>query len=183
MRLPGSRDARRPADFIAKDDLLARVREALSDLYRYDGELLSIGVNERTICHRLAIYLERRFPYWHVDCEYNRDLGNTKRRDDGRLVLPDIVVHRRMTGENLLAMEIKKLDGDNSDEDESKVTEYLTGRFRYRHGLVLRLGTGNIDAAHYWAADPNCGKREDVTRQLALASEGGSGVASISTRQ
>ena len=166
MRLPGPEDARRPADFIAKDDLLARVREALADLYRYDGELLSIDVQERTICHRLAIYLERRFPYWHVDCEYNRNLVESKRRGSGRPVVPDIIVHRRLTDENLLAVEIKKSGTQNSDDDVVKLVEYVSGPLHYAHGLLLRLDKTGIEVASYWACGRQYGEPDDVTQWL-----------------
>src|SRR5262249_43335497 len=39
-------------------------------------ELLDLGVSERAITHRLALYLERELDHlgrnWKVDCKYNR---------------------------------------------------------------------------------------------------------------
>jgi len=52
--------------------------EALRRLCNDDKVLLSRGAHERTICHRLATYLECALnrdrdasQRWHVDCEYN----------------------------------------------------------------------------------------------------------------
>ena len=49
------------------------VARALSELLVNDRDLLSIDANERSITFRFAMYLQRHFPDWTVDCEYNRD--------------------------------------------------------------------------------------------------------------
>jgi hypothetical protein len=53
--------------------------EALRELLERDTNLFAIDVNERTLAHRLAVYLERRLPDLHVDCEYNRHGHDPKR--------------------------------------------------------------------------------------------------------
>lgn len=103
-----------------------------------DNYLLVHDVNERSITHKLAMYLNETFgKEYDVDCEYNRnseDPSNSKRiryvamsinnalknsqneTEDlinglyiERSVYPDIIVHKRGTNsKNLLAVEVKK---------------------------------------------------------------------------
>ena len=54
------------------EDVKRRVIAAICALYRHDRELLDVDANERSITHKLAEHLQREFPEWHVDCEYNR---------------------------------------------------------------------------------------------------------------
>jgi hypothetical protein len=121
-----------------------------------DRHLLEANLNERTITHRLALYLQDRLNGWHVDCEYNRDGHEPKeltlppmpeRDDDGgiRSVYPDIIVHHRGTTENLLVIEVKKSQSAESDQyDLAKLHGYMQ-QLGYRYGLFLRVMTG-VDA-------------------------------------
>src|SRR5438874_13835566 len=85
-------------------------KRAITQFCKRDLALLHLHVNERSVAHRLAIYIERRTRGWVVDCEYNRDRGFPKmRRSDHKKIIPDIVVHRRNTPQNLLIVEIKKM--------------------------------------------------------------------------
>ena len=61
------------------EDVKKRVIAAICALYRHDRELLDVDANERSITHKLAEHLQREFPEWHVDCEYNRVGRETKR--------------------------------------------------------------------------------------------------------
>ena len=130
---------------------------ALRLLFEKDDMLLDANVNERTITHRLAVYLEREFPGWNVDCEYNRrgQGGCPKRLDyvieaenvrsddtEGRSVFPDIIVHCRGTDDNYLVIEVKK---STSTEDERKDVAKLKAftnpdRYGYKVGLFLNIG-------------------------------------------
>ena len=76
------------------EDVKRRVIAAICALYRHDRELLDVDANERSITHKLAEHLQREFPGWHVDCEYNR-VGREPRRLEAKTVFPDIIVHRR----------------------------------------------------------------------------------------
>lgn len=42
------------------------------------GNLISRKVSERSVAHRLAVYLEREYDGLHVDCEYNRSHNKPK---------------------------------------------------------------------------------------------------------
>ncbi len=110
---------------------------ALERLLEKDGELLVRDLNERTLTHRLAYYLEQEGSFtdedYHVDCEYNRndrekkalltveehieralddpDLRRKLLREHGLTVNPDIVIHRRLEmtdDQHLLVVEAKK---------------------------------------------------------------------------
>src|SRR5271165_7265202 len=45
---------------------------AVRQLFEPDAYLLQVDANERSITHRLALYLTPHFPDWDIDCEYNR---------------------------------------------------------------------------------------------------------------
>ena len=86
-----------------------RLREALGTLYLRDAFLLEQNAHEISISHKLAEYVQREFPAYHVDCEYNRqgddalskklrsliECQNVDSADDERHVRPDILVHER----------------------------------------------------------------------------------------
>ncbi len=114
------------------------VRGALSRVMHDDADLLRFEVHERAFTHRLAVYLEKAFEGWHVDCEYNRQDGlanNPKMLTiDGmeRRAFPDIIVHRRGAWDpqlrnNLLAVEVKPPWGDEKEvaKDHRKLPRCL----------------------------------------------------------
>ena len=119
-----------------------RVCAALSKLLEKDHHLLKKDANERSITHRLGIYLQEMFPEWDVDCEYNLD-GHKPKRTNGR-VFPDIIVHRRGTKCNLLVIEAKKTTSSESDiYDLNKLCEFKEKEeLRYKHALFIKLGAG-----------------------------------------
>ena len=60
------------------EEVSQKVCVAIGVLFKNDSFLLENSVNERSISHKLVIYLEKQFPDWDVDCEYNRDKGMSK---------------------------------------------------------------------------------------------------------
>lgn len=142
-----------------RDDVADNVRSALSRLLSDDIFILAANANERSISHRLAMYLEDEFPEWNVDCEYNRDGYDQKRLDlrpqtmssddtEGTTVYPDIIVHKRGTNDNLLVIEIKKTSGGAGDEDREKLRAFK-GQLGYGFALFVRFDVneraGSID--------------------------------------
>ncbi len=134
------------------EDVKRRVIAAICALYWHDRELLAVDANERSITHKLAEHLQREFPGWHVDCEYNRVGHDTKRLrcvnvgkpepDDleAKTVFPDIIVHRRRTDENLLIMEVKKASGRDDSGDVKKLKQFTKDpKYWYEYGLLLKL--------------------------------------------
>lgn len=128
--------------------VMQRLSEALSRFFEIDAELFEVGVNERSLTHKLAEHLQAVFSEWHVDCEYNR-LGTAIKKlpspetissDDvyGQTIYPDIIVHRRKQRENLLVIEVKK-SSNRREGDEYKLcglTE-VAGDYGYLLGLHL----------------------------------------------
>lgn len=142
------------------EQMAAALSNALIRLFDADRALIRDDANERSITHRLAIYLEQELPDWDVDCEYNRALGHGRwkkvldfdfgkegvRPDDlnARSVFPDIIVHRRGKRQNLLVMEVKKSTSSEGDErDLSKLKAFTDPRkLGYIIGVFLRVGKG-----------------------------------------
>ena len=143
------------------EEVSERVDEALKQFLKNDRDLIHVDANERSITHKLGEHLQKVFPGWDVDCEYNRDGEQPKRLrseleakgakheglepDDteAKTVYPDIIVHRRCTSHNLLVIEAKKrchLDSTSIDEHKLKRFTSRCGQFGYRYGLLLIFG-------------------------------------------
>lgn len=132
-------------DFSAMKSRLQRAMDRLKD---HDTYLLQHG-HEQAITHRLAMYLQDEFPTWHVDVEFNRNLGDAKkvayqRQDDAAPVThgirPDIIVHQRGKQDNLLIIEAKKHDEDYSDAiAKLKAATKSGGQLAYDFGLLVVL--------------------------------------------
>jgi hypothetical protein len=144
----------------SKEEVQDRVDQAISQLLKNDFFLLQIDANERTISHRLGLYLQLLFGEWHVDCEYNRNLDQPKRLEqyeeffdqeqrvwsiaetDPITVFPDIIIHERGTRNNLLVVEMKKTTSKVSNNfDYMKLREFKY-QYEYPHALFLKLITG-----------------------------------------
>jgi hypothetical protein len=142
---------------------LDKVIGALGDFYARETHLLEKDLGERSLTHRLAVSLERQFPEWDVDCDYNR-LGERTWRlpkasivstDDERAksIYPDIVVHHRDIPENLLAIEVRKASNDQSLEHDRHKLRGLTDPhlwFAYRIGVGLALGRKRVTASEVY---------------------------------
>src|SRR5438552_3291880 len=96
---------------------LNKVITALHEFYAREAFLLEKEAGERALTHRLAVQLEKQFPGWEIDCEYDRLGDRTLRLPHGTIVstddhlaksiYPDIVVHQRAIPNNLLAVEVR----------------------------------------------------------------------------
>lgn len=138
-----------------QNEILEILDQALDHLVAHDIHLLEMDLSEQSIAHRLAIYLERLFPGYHVDCEYNGDVDNKRNRkriesllsdfkeinklkakeltlpeDEiiGRNCFPDIIVHIRGRNDfNLCIIELKKSTNQTVREfDFLKLHAYTT---------------------------------------------------------
>lgn len=136
------------------EDVCSALIAALQQLYLLDSHLIHADANERSITHRLAVYLEQqpRFHGWHIDCEYNRNQGDIKRLTrrkaasvssdelDAQTVYPDIIVHKRGSDINLLVIEAKKSNAASSDEDIKKLRAFQQqSHLRYRYAYAIRF--------------------------------------------
>src|SRR5580658_3252457 len=108
---------------------LDKVVTALAEFYAGEGFLFEKDLGERTLTHRLAVHVERQFPGWQVDCDYNRlgertlrlPKGSIVSTDDhlGKSIYPDIVVHQREIPNNLFAIEVRKATNHQSPEHDA----------------------------------------------------------------
>ena len=138
-------------EFLSPEEMRKVVAGALSDFAKHDMELLHVGVQEETLSHRLAIYIEQRLTGWQVDCEYNRNLRVPKMNPEGSgRIRPDIVAHIRNSPRNLLVVEVKKTSHTKQKigAARSRIREF-TGQWtkhpRYCHGVVLIFPVNNND--------------------------------------
>lgn len=127
-------------------ELKLKVMRALNTLYAQDSQLISQNTSEWSIAHRLAVYLEREFPEWNVDCEYNRQGPgiDPKTNACNERIRPDIVLHHRGRTEqshNLLVVELKKQESVTDCEKASEYTKAPdeTRTFQYQYGLALTV--------------------------------------------
>lgn len=150
-----------------RENIEKKLRHALATLQQQDAYLLSADVNERSITHRLAMYLQAEFPDWHVDAEYNRDHdkiksvhlapeSNFSNDTEASTVFPDIIVHRRDTDENFLVIEVKKTGKVGTGKDKQKLEAYTRpkgeGGLGYEHGVHVVLHVGQRDPELQWFA-------------------------------
>jgi hypothetical protein len=109
------------------------IQSAIRHLLKNDLFLLVNNVDEWAITHKFAIYLEPYFSDWHVDVEYNRDKDEIK-RDNGKDVRPDIIVHIRGTDNNILVIEIKKSNNLHSiNADKERLCRFTSQRGKYKY--------------------------------------------------
>jgi len=132
-----------------------KVLQALEKFIERDVLLLEIDANERSLTHRVAIYLQELFQDMDVDCEYNRDEHDPKELflpggdgdtydTDAQTVYPDIIVHKRKTNDNLLVIEFKKTSSRIDDsKDFKKLNEYVN-QLNYKYALFIEFEVGRI---------------------------------------
>lgn len=145
-------------------EIKEKLTKCLDLLFGQDKHLLEKNVNELSISNMLASYLRSEFEDWDVDCEYNRDqkltkklkslnnfLKELKREDlikdiDERAVIPDIIIHKRGTNNNLLVIEMKK-SGSAEKEDDFDIAKLRAYRkdLGYCFAVFLKVKIGNAD--------------------------------------
>lgn len=148
-----------------------RINIAIDTFRVNDNYLLINDVNERSIAHKLAVYLEQTLGRdYDIDCEYNRNSGDIKKiemlvskwnelnnhssiiEDDmlseilvEKTVYPDIIVHKRGNpDDNLLVIEVKKSTSSvNADFDIAKLKCYTEpgSRLNYKYGAFIKFYT------------------------------------------
>jgi hypothetical protein len=142
---------------------LNSVVEALKEFYARETHLFEKDLGERTLTHRLAVHVEKQFPGWQVDCDYNR-LGERTLRlpkgtivstDDaiGKSIYPDIVVHRCEIPNNLLAIEVRKASNHQPPEHDRHKLRALTDPhlwFAYRIGVLLTLAKKAVSSSEVY---------------------------------
>ena len=139
---------------------LNKIVSALQEFYAREIFLFEKDLGERTLTHRLAVHLEKQFPGWSVDCDYNRlgermlllPKGAIVSTDDeiGKSIFPDIVVHQREIPNNLLAIEVRKASNHQPPEHDQHKLRALTDPhlwFAYWAGLYLTFAKKNVTSS------------------------------------
>lgn len=144
--------------------IIELVRKSLNSLFKDDWFLLYCDVSERSVVHKFAEHLQRRFVQYDyvVDCEYNNDNAWGHKIDSGlmrkhfneSLFIPDIIIHRRtlegvQTNEHNICIIEMKLSTCVKDEERLKDDENLTfatfnedGTLIYQLGIYIELWAG-----------------------------------------
>ena len=136
-------------EFPPKEEIEEKLKRSLALLMHHDSHLLEKDVNELSISHRLALYLQQLFDSWDVDCEYNRNLDDKKRLDED-IVRPDIIVHHRGKGNNLMVIEMKKMTStDEADASDSGKLRKYKEQLGYQYVVFLKIGTGYDHCGEY----------------------------------
>jgi len=155
------------------DDLKLKIKDSISKLLENDDFLIEHDVSERSITHKLAIFIAEQFYEYDVDCEYNSNVENNsgkkyiyflrekaiklnllKERDGddefvSRIVYPDIIVHKRGRNDsNLLIIEVKKSSSQTSSEyDHEKLSRYTSAKdgneLNYQFGVFIEISVKN----------------------------------------
>jgi hypothetical protein len=134
------------------DDLRKIIQLLLQDFLNKENQLLVNNSGEQAISHRLAVLLESKFTEWDVDCEYNRDQETIKHLSYAidqlepakeRNVVPDIIIHKRMTSNNLLVIEVKKSTNPETDDRDINKLIAFKEQLGYEEALFVRFLTGD----------------------------------------
>ena len=144
---------------------LDKVVAALKEFYAREAFLFEHDLGERTLTHRLALYVERQFPDFEVDCDFDRlgprtlnmPHGSIVSTDDhlGKSIYPDIVVHQRSVPNNLIAIEVRKAHNHQPLEHDRQKLRALTDPhiwFAYAIGVLLTLGKTGVASAEVYAS-------------------------------
>jgi hypothetical protein len=161
---------------------LDKVVAALVELYAREQFLFEHDLGERALTHRLAVHLERQFPDFDVDCDFDRlgartlqlPHGSIVSTDDhlGKSIYPDIVVHQRRVPNNLLAIEVRKASNHQPMEHDRHKLRALTDPhiwFAYWIGALVILGKNSLISSEVYVA----GKQDEgLSRFLAQRLKG-----------
>src|SRR5579864_787666 len=144
---------------------LDRFVAALKEFYAREAFLFEHDLGERALTHRLAVQLERQFPDFEVDCDFDRLGPRTLNLPHGSIVstddhlvksiYPDIVVHQRAVPNNLLAIEVRKSDNHQPlEHDRHKLRALTDARiwFAYWIGAMVSLSKAGITSSEVYVA-------------------------------
>lgn len=131
------------------------IEKALDKLYKEDyNSLICLNhekhVGERACVFRFGIYFsqilkrEKQFKGYNLDCEYNRNYDDPKRRNNGNLMIPDIILHKRGNNDNnIVVIEFKGWWSDvkSQKDDIYKLKELVDpyGKYKYQYGYSIIL--------------------------------------------
>ncbi len=156
---------------VTTNEIKKIIKDVLRDMRKHEPEFFDskFDINERSLTHKMAEYLQKEFKNFSVDCEYNRMIddngnqvgkkitrcnkykkGNPTSYEDkkGKTIYPDIVVHRRGLkgkGTNLVVIEVKKIsnktiENEKFDKCKLKALKDTSGKFGYENAYFVVVG-------------------------------------------
>lgn len=114
-------------------DMIGIFESANESFLKAETDNIMSGVSERSLCGSLMLYVRAALvgtPYepYHVDVEYNRNMGGIKTIINGRgvpvSICCDLIVHSRgesLQQDNLIALEMKRNTHPRSEKDKDKI--------------------------------------------------------------
>jgi hypothetical protein len=136
------------------NEIRKRLLVALREVEQKDTLLLANNLSERCIASRLAMYLQKVFPEYSVDVEYNRkgelpktlelppECANYRNNDGEPLVIPDVIVHQRgPEGPNILVLELKKTTNRDSRECDHRRIQAFRRQLGYSAAALIDCET------------------------------------------
>ncbi|EAA24773.1 hypothetical protein [Fusobacterium vincentii ATCC 49256] len=143
-------------------ELIGIFEKAKNKFLKEEKEIIEIDVNERTLSARLMFHLQtlllndnlykETYNFYSVDCEYNRMNKDMKKiiQEDNivNLIYPDIILHKRNSNDNLIAIEMKKICSNNNEaknKDRIKLKALTNSKgkndFHYILGVYFEVDT------------------------------------------
>ena len=148
-------------------DIFEKVKEKF---LKDEKEIIRIDINERTLSARLMFHLQtlllneiyqENYKEYSVDCEYNRIneieykilkvceyIEKTKNFEEvDKKVYPDIIVHKRNENNNLIVIEMKKVNSyiKKKENDKNRLKAMTNPRklnnFNYILGVYFEVDT------------------------------------------
>lgn len=129
-----------------------QVEEKIAEFIENQRRIFEIDLGEQAISSNLKSALEPVFREWDLDCEYNRNQEAVKRltyavslggEAEERDVVPDIIVHKRHTQENYLAIEVKKTTNRESSFKDLNKLRAFKEQLGYTEALFVRFKAGS----------------------------------------
>ncbi len=128
-----------------REQIIEIIISCLKEVHERDALLFTLGVDERAINHRLALYLS---PYFenesiNVDVEYNRHLTKLKYYEENKYGSIDIVIHERgFDRNNICAIECKK--ETLNEIDLRKLRALVSDEFIYSCSIGIEYNTRTL---------------------------------------
>ncbi len=134
-------------DIVSSEYIDELIVSTLKEVEDNDKFLLYNKVHETTIVFRFAHYLankiENDYSDYRVDIEYNRDKDQVKVLDN-KIVRIDLIVHKRGTKDNLVAIEFKK--NNNSLTDKERLGNLFSeSEYKYKNVYFITFNENKIE--------------------------------------
>ena len=133
---------------LSLEEIKLIVKRCLKKVYKERPSLIEkYDICERSIMYRFAFYLQKKFPNYFVDCEFDKKTdqsGEVSQKDITKIKnYVDIIIHHRGHGRDFLCFELKKMGRSNGVEGDREELKILTScepeSFQYRYGFLIIL--------------------------------------------